>query len=83
MSAADEEARAKAFRATSRRRILNERARADSLGGNRVAFAALHDNWEAMRVWLLERRDKVPYQPPNPDRPHGIGPHRGGSDGSI
>lgn len=78
-----EDDRAAAFRSQGRRRILNERARANDLGGSIGAHAALNASWDALKVWLVERRDRVPYQPPNPDRPHGIGRHRGGPDGAL
>lgn len=85
MSLNDEEARAAAYRAQAGRRIANLNARAAGLGGDRTARAALLSAWEPVRAWLSERRySGAPGAAGGlqnwPDRPHGIGPHRGSHD---
>lgn len=49
MSAAEEQARARAYRAQQKARIRNKRARERALKGDPAAAQAVRDAWDALR----------------------------------
>jgi hypothetical protein len=55
---ADEEARAEAFREGERKRKAFRKAANARLAAPSSSRVALEQKWEAVRLWLAERREK-------------------------